>query len=265
MKRYLVFFLFLIFIVGCSPEKFITYQPKTTENTDVLYSNGVPVASSNLGPYKIMLSAEESKLLGDTYLMLWVYFENNDSTAFLLEPYKLIKVEVFAEGHKYGELYPESPTKILDRLEKEESAERFAESLGGTLQYFATGNTVATTSRGDQIVINDADQKREEVSDRTDKNLDRIEKKYGQLKTDFNDGALRKNTVLPGQSVNGMVYLAIKNIYIPDEKSNTISFNKYTSKYEATSRNKIELMNFRIYFQIEGTEQYIDIEPTKVW
>ncbi|GJQ61613.1 MAG: hypothetical protein SCALA702_06660 [Melioribacteraceae bacterium] len=62
-----------------------------------------------------------------------------------------------------------------------------------------------------------------------------------------------------------MVYLAIKNIYIPDENSYSISFNKYTGKYEATSKDKIELMNFRVYFQIEGEAQYIDIEPTKVW
>ena len=87
-------FLFITTISGCGgTTSYLTYQAKPSPDTYNFYSNGIPITSYSNNQTFILLTAQETSLLNDAYIRVWLLIQNNSDSTYVLEPYNIIQLE----------------------------------------------------------------------------------------------------------------------------------------------------------------------------
>jgi len=219
--------LFLFFVAGfwgcASTEPPTLFEPVSAPGIFTIYSNGTPIASLSTDSLLVLLSLDQTEIAGDSYFRLWVLTQNLSDTVTLLEPSKIFTVNATPKG--FGDssntpwwsdtnsyrredfaMRPKSPTEILNEINEEEATHTILTAIGGALEAASQRNTTVTSNRGEEYVIHDAREKRDAVNQQTAASLASIANWYDVFKSSVTSGILRKNTLFPGQSVNGYIY-----------------------------------------------------------
>ena len=205
-------FLMITLFTSCAttvPET--KYMPKESDDVFPFFSKGQPIAAVQ-SPNAFMLMSLEPTILADRrYVRLWILYQNTSEEPYLLEPKSFVSLTItsISKG-KTGTSTPESPTKILADISNEKALSMIMQAIGGTLQTMAARPTTAETRFNDgssaTTTINDQQEKRDRVADRTAKAMANSAIWYEIYENSISDGILRRNTVFPGRSVNGYIY-----------------------------------------------------------
>ena len=161
--------------------------------------------------------------------------ENHSSSPILLEPLKRATLTVESiekhkvatrpsDGKKVLDTRPEPPTKILAKISNAKASSSILAGIGAVLEAAAARPTTATTtgmnaSTGETYVsrttINDTDQKSRAILDRRATQIASTDAWYESFKRSVNAGILRRNTVFPGEGVNGYIYFQASTLSPP--------------------------------------------------
>jgi len=218
----------LCVLLGCAtttPSK--VYLPTNSSEVMSFYRNGVPIGTLTSDSAVAMVSLEPSEVSGVKYMRLWLLYKNTSGSSLLLDPLKAVKLSYFSDKKSFPEVGPESPSSILAAIENQKAMDMIAETVGGTLQALSAEPTTVTGSHGEALKVNDTEAKRSAIANNTTSTLVSTALMYDMFKNSFNSGILRKNTVFPGESVNGYVYFPLPKhvsysndvIYIRPEQS----------------------------------------------
>jgi hypothetical protein len=209
-----LFWLFGV-VLGCASTVPVTkYLPEQTENVLPFFTAGQPIAAVETPRSFLLLSLEPTVLANRPYVRLWILYHNISQEPYLLEPLRFTSLTITSVAReKSGTTTPESPTKILADISNQEAAAMIAEAIGGTLQGMAARPTTVDTrfdnGSSARTTIYDQEEKRDVIADRTANAMANTAMWYDIYRNSLSDGILRRNTVFPGESVNGNIYLPI--------------------------------------------------------
>jgi len=197
--------LVVIIIYGCAPKPPLIFIPKKQEQLTYFYRNGIPITAANLDSCLVMFQLDPSVKIGSQqYVRMWLLFKNTASTSYLLDALKSCKLIC-----KEWDITPEPPYIINRRVDDEKAKAIISQMIGASLQAMAAEPTSATSSTGEILVINDRSEKIGSIYDRAKIDITNTAFLFETFKTSVNSGILRKNTVFPGESINGYVYFPI--------------------------------------------------------
>ena len=249
MKK-LIFPLLLSVIValltGCASSSPPTiYFPSETSDVHAFYKNGLPIGTVNFDSATVMLAMEPASVVGTEYMRLWFLCQNKAQADFLLEPLKCAKLTFIGSKKTYENVEPEAPSVILSHIDNEMAAKMIGQVIGGTLQSIAAEPTTITDPQGGQWKSNDKAEKVNTIVDKTTSSMATTGTMYSLFKSSINSGILRRNTIFPGESVNGY-------IYFPLPKAFRTSFNDYMtidpSKYRFVLDLNVQSKNQQVEF-----------------
>ena len=202
----------ITFFTGCAstvPEP--KFMPEQSQNVFPFFTRGQPIAAIQSANAFMLLSLEPTILADRRYFRLWILYQSTSEEPYLLEPKRFVSLTItsISKG-KTGTSTPESPTKILADISNEKALSMIIQAIGGTLQAMAARPTTAETRFNDgssaTTTINDQQEKRDMVADRTANAMANTAMWYEIYQNSISDGILRRNTVFPGRSVNGFIY-----------------------------------------------------------
>ena len=101
---------------------------------------------------------------------------------------------------------PESPTKILAGMSNDAATNLILQSIGGTLKALSTEPATVTSSAVDRPQLNDRQEKTDKISEQTNASVSGTAALYRAYANSASSGILKRNTILPGESVNGYIY-----------------------------------------------------------
>jgi hypothetical protein len=211
----------------------LVYEAEPTPESYSFFSNGIPITVFEVDEAEVMFSASEENILGKAYIKVWLLYLNKTDENYLLEPYNFMSLESTDYGHKQKH-NAKSPGKILSELEEQESVDQVLNTVGTALKLLSSKED-AETEIAVQHKINSRD----------------ISSLYNVFKESFNAGVLRKNTVFPGQSVNGFVYFPIEGA------ANSNDYG-YVKTY-------IDELQFALLLYANGLEYRFKLNPGKIW
>jgi len=212
MRKILIFIfvLILIAIFSCASTKPpVIYLP--TQNSEVMsfYRNGLPIGVVNTDSSFIVFLLEPTEVSGTDYIRLWLLYKNNSNAPFLLEPLKAVKLSIKGDTNSFDNIAADSPTKILAHIKNEETVSLIAQTIGGTLKAMSEQPTTITSPKGDKWVVNDRNTKVDAMVSKTTASMVNTAILYDIFQSSVNTGILRRNTVFPGESVNGYIYFPL--------------------------------------------------------
>ena len=250
----IILFLITLLIAGCETTSYITYQAKPSPDTFTFYSNGIPITSYTNEQEFILFTAEETSLLNDPYIRVWLLIKNNSDSVYVVKPYNIIEltaikpikfqisgsdtIMINADSLNY---WPQSPTEILKTIDAEKNASMILTSIGGALKAVSVKGTTIKDNNGNTYRLNDKKEKREKVFERTNDELSNTENWYDLFENSFNAGVLRVNTLFPHSAVNGYVYFHLTDT---DGTTNLRSsnINDYLFEIKLKLNNKIKIV-----------------------
>jgi len=186
------------------------YLPTQTSQITPFYINGVPMGAVESDSAFIMVSLEFVELGSAGYMRLWLLYSNETNLPYLLEPLNSFTLAVTSAKQSCEGIVPESPTQISSRIDNERARRMILQVIGGALETLSTRPTTVTSPSGAVLRIDDTDEKIRRTQDRTEARLYNTATYYDVFKGSINAGILRRNTVFPGQSVNGYVYFPLQ-------------------------------------------------------
>lgn len=174
------------------------------------------------GPVALAVSLDLAEIGTRKYIRLWIYARNNSDTTLDLVPQRQVWVQGLGdESQNVAELFPSTPTDILQHIEDEKIQAQSMAFIGGLLA--SIGNSLSTqdteadinvqsgaSAKRAAITFHDAPDKVRARQDRLNVRMassnESMESFYSGLKSAIAVGCLRRNTLDPGASANGYVY-----------------------------------------------------------
>lgn len=261
-------FLFFTAVWGCGgTTSYMTYQAKPSSDTYNFYSNGIPITSYSNNQTFVLLTAQETSLFNDAYIRVWLLIQNNSDSTYVLKPYDIIELDISTPQWHYYEkngnylpitepdsysLKPQSPSVILSTIDAEKNTELILKSIGGALKAMAVEGTTIKDNNGNVYSVNDKEEKREKIIDRTNNELNNTANWYNMFERSFNAGVLRVNTLFPHKSINGYVYFHLPS-YINGSSSGSVSLPN------------VKDCKFVIKLKLDNTTKIIELSPYNVW
>ena len=281
MKLASLFILSILFI-GCGTTHYLTYESKPSPDTYTFYSKGIPITSYNNNKIHLLLTVEETHLLGDDYLRIWLLIQNNSDSVYLLEPYDIIEVTgtihldyltikplsdfTSRDIVKSIDYEPQSPTVILDAINAEKNMSMILTSIGGALKSLSTEGTTIKSNTGDIYRINDKEAKRYQVNEQTINELNNTANWYNLFESSISSGVLRKNTIFPHGSINGYVYFPLNDkMKALEWEINNLRHKLDIKSGEYYPHYNIKEFNFKIKLKLNNTVKIIELSPVNVW
>jgi len=204
----------------------VIYLPTQDSEVMSFYRNGLPIGVVNTDSSFIIVLLERTAVSSTNYMRLWLLYKNNSNAPFLLEPLKAVKLSIQGRKSSFDNITPESPTKILAHIKNEKTVTLIAQAIGGTLKAMSTQSTTITNPKGDKWVVNDREAKVDAIESRTTSSMVSTAILYDIFQSSVNSGILRRNTVFPGESVNGYIYFPL-----PADEHGFLLFNPESKHY----------------------------------
>jgi hypothetical protein len=229
MRRVVVWgLLALVLLGGCASTLPDTvFQPREMPGVQSFFRNGAAIAAIS-GDSVFALSQVEPVTVGNgaPYARLWLLVENHSSKPLLVEPLKCASLRVESTGmvkkDQFGntlsfkgeplELAAASPTAILASVTNAQATASILNSIGAALEAGAQRPTTANTTVDGKTyttTVNDVDEKRQAIIDRRASRMTSSDAWYEAFKASVNAGILRRNTLFPGEGVNGYIYFKV--------------------------------------------------------
>ncbi len=245
--------LIIAFFLSCAttiPET--KYMPRESDDVFPFFTKGQPIAAVQSDNAFILLSMERTILANRRYFRLWILYQNISEEPYLLEPLKFTTFTLTSVSeNKTGTSNPESPTKILADISNEKALSLIVQAIGGSLQSMAANPTTAETRFNDgssaTTTIYDQQEKKDTIADQTANAMANTAMWYDLYQNSISDGILRRNTIFPGQSVNGFIYFP----FPIGRKWRNDSYTVYTSQKSYFLRLDLDLpgVSHSIYFE----------------
>lgn len=220
MKRHSVLagLLLTLFLVGsCATNNVLPptiYLPAQADRVAPFYVNGVPIGAVASDSAFIMVSLEFVTIGRAEYMRLWLLYENEGNTPLLLEPLSAVTLGVTSGRDSCDGIVPESPTQLAKRVSNEAAKSMILQAIGGALEALSVQPTRITGPLGEEILkVDDTDEKLERIRDRSSAGIRNTAVYYDVFRRSVTTGILRRNTVFPGQSVNGYIYFPLHTIW----------------------------------------------------
>ncbi len=262
----LLLLLFSLLLIGCGGStSYLTYQSKPSHDTFNYYSNGIPITEYSAENELYLISTQETSLFGDTYIRVWLLIQNNSDTSQTIEPFNMIRLNGIVKADYYTkknedyilitkqdtiDLKPKSPTIILNEIDEKKNTAMIMTSIGGALKALNAKETTIRDNNGNEYRVNDIQEKREQINEKTNNELQNTTNWYGIFENSFNAGVLRVNTLFPHKAINGYVYFQLPSeIY---------------GSGDASSPN-IRDIQFKIKLILGNNIKIISIKPYAVW
>ena len=210
-----LWFLFSIFALNCAPTVPVTkYLPQQDDNVMPFFTSGQPIASVKKDQAFLLLTVEPVIITRKPFVRLWVLYKNQSETPYLLEPQKFASIAVTSTTNNQTiNCEPETPTRILAHVKNEKAMAQILQAIGGTLQAMSVEPSSAETRFSDgtsaTTIFNDRDEKQAIAIDKTKGAMANTEQWYNLYAKSINEGILRRNTIFPGQSINGYIYFQV--------------------------------------------------------
>ena len=222
MKNLSMIILTVIFC-GCAHTSVpLLFEPVSAPSISTIYTNGVPIASVSTDSLFLLLALDQTQIAGDKYFRLWILAQNVSDTNMLLEPSKTFMLNAdpkeLSKVQKNFSMSAQSPTVILNSIEDEEATHSIITAIGGALEAASAKNTTITSNRGDKYTVHDVHEKRDVINQQTSSSMTSISNWYSIFKSSITSGILRKNTLFPGQGVNGYLYF-LNNMQFMNKRS----------------------------------------------
>lgn len=254
--------LFALLLAGCETTSYITYQAKPSPGTFTFYSNGIPITSYTNNQEFLLFTAEETSLLNEPYIRVWLLIKNNSDSVYVVKPYNIIEltaikpikfqisgsdtIMINADSLNY---WPQSPTEILKTIDAEKNASIIFTSVGGALKAVSVKGTSIKDNNGNTYRLNNKEEKREKVFEETNNELNDTENWYNMFENSFNAGVLRVNTLFPHGAINGYVYFHLTGSDVTTNLRSS-NLNDYLFEIKLKLNNKIKI---------------VKLSPFKVW
>lgn len=229
----------------------VIYLP--TQNSEVMsfYRNGLPIGVVNTDSSFIIVLLEPTDVSGADYMRLWLLYKNNSNAPFLLEPLKAVKLSIQGDKNSFDNITPESPTKILAHIKNEKTVSLITQAIGGTLKAMSAQPTTITSPKGDKWVVNDRDTKVDAIESKTMASMVNTAILYDIFQNSVNTGILRRNTVFPGESVNGYVYFPLPKAehttpFYPYVEEDLIEPEHYNYKFSISTQFGSKVIEFTL-------------------
>jgi len=133
---------------------------------------------------------------------------------------------------------------LLSKIEAQQLSQSVVTAIGGALEAASTQNTTISSSTGATLQVNDAAEKRKTVYRETSSTLASISNWYDVFKQSINSGILRKNTLFPGQSVNGYIYFENQLYSSINARSGVFNLEDFEYKLQMELPNKVQVIPF---------------------
>jgi hypothetical protein len=215
----------LLFAAGCaSTVPLPVFQPKDKAGVQSFFRNGAAIGAIEGDSMFALIQVEPVRVGEYSYARLWLLVQNQSSKPLLVEPMKCasLRIESIVTRERYGRtispkplnITPSSPTSILAKITNDQATSSILSTVGAVLQAAATQPTTATTSGrtangpgySSTTTINDVGEKRQTIIDRRMAAMASTNDWYESFKSSVNQGILRRNTLFPGEGVNGYIY-----------------------------------------------------------
>ena len=216
--------LLLLFAAGCASTVPLTvYQPRDTASVQSFFRNGAAIGAIYGDSVFALAQVESVDLVnyGEAYVRLWLLVENHSSMPMLVEPLKCASLNIESTGiaaaHRHASsgnpvtLTPASPTKILAMISNAKATSAILSGIGAALEAAAAQPTKAVTTHSNNYTsetttLNDKGEKERGILDRRATQRASTSDWYDSFKSSVNQGILRRNTLFPGEGVNGYIY-----------------------------------------------------------
>jgi len=252
MKRVILLLTSLMFLNCASTKPPVIYLP--TQNSEVMsfYRNGLPIGVVNTDSSFIIVLFEPTDVGDIDYMRLWLLYKNKSNTPYLLEPLKAVKLSILSikgDRKSFDDITPESPTKILAHIKNEKTVSLIAQAIGGTLKAMSAQPTTITSPKGDKWVVNDRDTKVDAIESKTMASMVNTAILYDIFQNSVNTGILRRNTIFPGESVNGYVYFPLPKTkhttpFYPYVEEDLIEPEHYNYKFSISTQFGSKVIEF---------------------
>lgn len=270
MKRVCVRFMLILaasgILLGCAHTSNIVptvFLPSGNKEVQSYYVNGVPIGALVTDSCSMLVSLDAVSVAGSDYLRVWLLYRNDSNQPYLLQPQEFAKIQSWREG-EHWEFVPTLPSKLLDEIDNEKESQQIALAIGGALRSLGAGlsakDTKITSDQlgGGSVTVHDREDKSQARKDiivrETQTGIQRTANWYDAFKESVNSGILRKNTLFPGQSVNGYIYFLIPKL---QEK---IVINEYDIRWKEIDATDCE--HLLQLLTMDGTKE-IKFSPTK--
>jgi hypothetical protein len=224
---------FPLILFACSTTPLVQkiYIPQDTIGILSYYENGVPFCVLSADSNLIMMSLGTTDIVGYKYMQLWLFYQNNNNSTFLLDPIKIVRLNITGTDNYFADISPDKPTTILNHIDDEKATENIMSTIGGALQLISTEPTKISDHSGHAWTVNDKKEKQNQIVNSTIGTMVASSSLYDSYKNSVSSGVLRRNTLLPGKAVNGYIYFPIPQI--PDPVTNNMRYlNVRNSKFQ---------------------------------
>ncbi len=194
-----------ILLTGCaSTRPLVQYDAVPGPKINAFYIDGVSIASCPTDSCFFSLAIDQQAIVGGYgHLRVWFLYENTSSAPFLLRPWTILRMEIIdsVTGERYA-VSAATPNELLTKIDKQEASEAALAFLGGVTRSLEAANSNMTPreqlrAQSTNVVAAAAD-------------IASTQQWYSIVRSSTTSGLLQKNTVDPGQSVNGYVYFPLK-------------------------------------------------------
>ncbi len=104
-------------LLGCIPSQQIIFDPVSTPEVSLIYTNGVASAGTSLDSLTFLLSMDRTELLGSDHFRVWLTCENLSDTPVLVDPEKMFSLVAVpkdtSEVNQEFRMEPRSPELLL--------------------------------------------------------------------------------------------------------------------------------------------------------
>lgn len=185
----------------------VIFVPPAQQGVAYFYRDGRPFVITSIDSVLVTFVLDYSvRLAGKDYIRVWLLVHNTSQSDFLLDPWTSFKLVPLFERRAIDTLLPVPRTQILSDIDNEEAVAQILQTIGSTLKAVSTEPTTLTDSRGNTIQLNDRQDKLDQVARDSRIASANTATLYAAFKSSVNAGILRRNTLFPGEGINGFIY-----------------------------------------------------------
>ncbi len=259
----------------------IVFAPVPTVHVSCVWSNGQAIAAVQGDSISMWLVLESTNLSSTRYMRLWCMFQNRSQGEFLFEPRTTFSIQATDPKKAVTfSLEPESPQHVLAQISDDKTSALIFAAIAGAFRAFKAQQVPPTTitgtgsQSGNGFVVNDAQEKRDALSERataqTIQAATNTATWYDTFSSSVSEGVLRRNTMFSGKTVNGYVYFP-RFADMPTEAGPNRSLEKYSGAvthaqqdyYEGVQRmlNRANTCDFEVHVNLQGQSFAIRFRP----
>lgn len=207
-----------------TPARFV-YEPVESESVRKYFVNGIPVAAVERPDSLVLMSFDGVRIEEVSYLRMWLVYFNSKKAPVLLDPVNSTKLVT-----PFGEVRPESPSVLVNKMEQQKLRDLGNDRLMNALNALST--YASAVSRGADPAA--AQAAAGNVSQAGNARAMERAAIYDSAKETVSSGLLRKNTVFPSKGVQGFLYFRIPAINFDYEIQMEVESTPLFIKFKAS-------------------------------